>query len=197
LQHPTLIAEIDNSEIFHRTRENYTYGFMTDILLSYFTKDKGFIVVPQGTNTSDLPDFTIKKEDFFFGCAESKPYDSNFFDAYGQIIHNLKNNTGTVHLHEYSICIINIGTTLTFGVFIPGLHSALGFKNKSVFVDGYLGLTVDKNLKISIVEQMDTFGPQHATFQLNKNIGQNNKINALFNYVSNMDDLVLYFKNHV
>lgn len=197
LEHPTLVEEILSSEIFHRTRENYTYGFMVDILKSYFTKDKGFIVIPQGTNTSDFPDFTIKKDDFFFGCAESKPYDFNFFDTYGQIIHCLKNNTGTMHAHEYSICIINIGTTLTFGIFIPGIHSALGFKNKSVFVDGYLGLTVDKNLKVSIVKQVDIFGPQHATFQLNKDSGQNNKINALFSYLSNIEDLILYFKNHV
>jgi len=77
--------------------------------------------------------------------------------SYGQIIHNLKNNTGTLFKHEYSICILNQGTRLTAGIFIPGLHSKLGFINKSVFFDGYLGLTADKNLKVSIVEQKDTF----------------------------------------
>jgi hypothetical protein len=197
LQHPVLIDEIRNAEIFHRNYENHTYGFMIDILKSYFTKDKGFIVIPQGTNTSQVPDFTIKKDDIFFGCVESKAYDLTFFDVYGQIINNLKNNTGTLHYSEYSICIINIGDRVTFGIFVPHLHSQLGFKNKSVFVDGYFGLTVDKNLKVSVVEQKDTFGPQHAVFQLDKDIGQDNKIDTLFDYLSNIDDLVLCFRNYV
>jgi hypothetical protein len=197
LEHPTLIDEYDNVEIMHRSRENYTYGFMINILLSYFTKEKGFMVVPQGTNTDKLPDFTIKKHDFFFGAGEAKKFKRDFLSSYGQIIHNLKNNTGTLFTHEYDICIINHGTRITGGIFIPGLHSQLGFKNKSVFFDGYLGLTVDKNLKVSIVEQKDTYWPQHAIYELNKNSGQYNKIDTLFTYLSEIDDLVIYFKNYV
>jgi len=72
LEHPTLIDEYNNVKIMNKTRENYNYGIINSILMSYFTKDKGFMVIPQGTNTDGLPDFTIKKHDFFFGAEESK-----------------------------------------------------------------------------------------------------------------------------
>jgi hypothetical protein len=42
-------------------KEAYTYGFMNCILHKYFPLDKGFIVVPQSSETQGQPDFLIKR----------------------------------------------------------------------------------------------------------------------------------------
>jgi hypothetical protein len=50
-----MLISNDNS-----TKETYTYGFMNSLLNKYFPLDKGFIVVPQSSETQGQPDFIVK-----------------------------------------------------------------------------------------------------------------------------------------
>jgi hypothetical protein len=122
-------------------------------------------------------------------------------NTYGQAIYCLKDNWGANNRYEFTICIVNAGTKLTFGLFINNLHTQLGFTNKSPLVDGYFGLTVNNNLQVTVLDQKNTFGPQHQIYSLGEDgatgASEYNKIDKMLNYLSNLDELIIPFDTQV
>jgi hypothetical protein len=167
-------------------KEAYTYGFMNCLLNKYFPYDKGFIVVPQGTQTEGQPGFIIKRNGEVWAVVESKALrgEYSWTDLYTQAIEYANRN------HHSDVChvITNKGTFIFFGIFSQDFHSMNGCNKKLTFTDGYIGLEADTNFNVQPLPQRNTFQPQHRLYQLyNSDMHQKRSVCSILQHMADND----------
>lgn len=163
--------------------EAFTYGFMNSLLNEYFTRDKGFIIVPQSSQTEGQVDYIVKRYGKVWAIVESKALHGKYSwtDLYTQATEYANRN----HHYEYSYVITNKGTYISFGIFSSDFHSMNGFNKKLTFVDGYIGLEADTNFNIKPVPKRNTIQPQHRLYKLTySNMHQNRSVCSILQYMA-------------
>ena len=167
----------------NRTQESLTYGFMNTLLVEYFNRDKGFIVVPQSTQTKGQVDYIVKRYGRVWAVVESKALSGNYSwtDLYTQATEYANRNDH----YDYCYVITNKGTFISFGIFSSDFHSMNGFNKKFTFVDGYIGLEADTNFNVKPVPQRNTIQPQHMMYKLTySNMHQNRSVCSILEYMA-------------
>ena len=163
--------------------ESFTYGFMDCLLHEYFTRQNGFIIVPQSNQTNGQVDFIVKRYGRVWAVVESKSLAGKYSltDLYTQVTDYADKN----HHFEYCYVIANKGTFISFGIFSQDFHSMNGYTRKLTFFDGYIGLEADTNFNVKPVPQKNTVGPQHRMYSLtHKNMHQNRSVCSILQYMA-------------
>ena len=152
-----MLISNDNS-----TKETYTYGFMNSLLNKYFPLDKGFIVVPQSSETQGQPDFIVKYRGEVWAVVESKALNGKYSwtDIYTQATEYANRN----HPSEVCYVITNKGTYISFGKFTQDFHSMNGY-HKTYLYWWIYRLEADTNFSVKPVPQRNTIQPQHRLYQ--------------------------------